>query len=62
MVIASVVAVLTALEQRPELHRLVRFVVVHRTLVQPGDAHREPGRQRQRDERAGDGARHFASP
>ena len=62
MVIASVVAVLTVLEQCPELHRLVRFVVVHRPLVQPGGAQREPGRQRQRDERSGAGARHFARP
>ena len=62
MVIASVVAVLAVLEQCPELHRLVRFVVVHRPLGQPGGAQREPGRQCQRDERNRDGAGHLASP
>ena len=60
--IAGVVAVLAALEQVAELDRLVRFVVVHRAHVEPGGAQREPGRQRDRDEGAGAGARHFGRP
>ncbi len=38
MMIVRVVAVLAALEQRAELDRLVRFVVVHRAHVEPGQA------------------------
>ena len=62
VVIASVVAVLAVLEQCPELDRLVRLVVVHRPLGQPGGAQGEPGRQCQRDERTRDGASHLARP
>ena len=57
--IVGVVAVLAAFEQRAELDRLVGFVVVHRTHVEPGQAQRQPGRQGDRHEGAGAGATSF---
>ena len=42
--IAKVVAVLAALEKIAKLDRLVRFVVVHRSHVEPRNAQRERSR------------------
>ncbi len=60
--VVGVVAVLTALEQRAELDRLIGFVVVHRPHIEPGEAQRQPGRQCDRDERGRARARHFGEP
>ena len=62
VMVPGIVAVFAAFEQVAELDRLVRFVVVHRAHVEPGCAQRERGRQRDRDEGTGDGARHFGKP
>ena len=58
--VVRVVAVLAVLEQRAELDRLVGLVVVHRAHIEPGQAQREGGRQRNRDDRADARPRHFA--
>ena len=60
--ILDVVAVRAAFEQRAELDRLVRFVVMHRAHVEAGCAQRERGGQRDRDDGRGAGARHFGRP
>jgi hypothetical protein len=62
VVIVRVVAVLAALEQRAELDRLVGLIVVHRPHIQPGQAQRQPGRQRDGHEGASARARHFGEP
>ena len=60
--IAVVIAVVAAFQKVAELDRLVRFVVVHRALVEAGGAQPDCGRQRECDEHAGADARHFAEP
>ena len=71
--VASIVGVLTALEQRTELDRLVGLVVMHGPDVQARQPQCESGGQRDRDDedracravaRKGRGgpARHFGEP
>ena len=48
--VVSIVGVLTALEQRAELDRLVGLVVMHRPDVQPRQPQHESGGQRDRDD------------
>ena len=60
--IVRVVPVLTGFEERAELDRLVRFVVVHRTGVEPGEPEPESGRQGKRHDGAHAHARHLGRP
>ncbi len=60
--VPGIVAVVAALEERAELHGLVRLVVVHRPRVEPRDPQPEPHREREGDERAEAGARHLGRP
>ena len=62
MVIVGVVAVLAAFEQRAELDRLVRLVVVHGTHIEPDQAQRQSGRQCDGHEGASARPRHFGEP
>ena len=48
--VVSIVGVLTALEQRAELDRLVGLVVMHGPDVQTRQPQHEAGRQRDRDD------------
>ena len=57
--VVRVVPVLAALEQRAELDRLVRFVVVHRARVESGQAKHQAGSECDRHEGAEAPARHF---
>jgi hypothetical protein len=45
-----------------ELDRLVRFVVVHRAVIETDGAQSDRGRQRECDKHAGADAAHFAEP
>ena len=60
--VVGVVAVLAALEERPELDGLVRFVVVHRARVEPGQAQCQAGGQRERHEGGRAPPGHFGRP
>ena len=60
MVVVGVVAVLAALEQRAELDRLVRLVVVHRPRVEPGQPQGQPGHERDHHEGADAPSGHLA--
>ena len=62
MMVVSVVAVLAAFEERAELKRLVRFVVVHRLKIEPGDTQGESGCQGNHDKGGRARARHFGEP
>ena len=48
--VVHVISVLAVLEERAELDGLVRFVVVHRTHVEPGQPHGQAGTEGDRHE------------
>jgi hypothetical protein len=60
--VVAVVVVLAAFEQRAELDRLVRLVMVHGTHFEAGKAHRQSGGQGNRHEGADAPARHLGRP
>ena len=60
--VVGVVAVLAPLEQRAELDRLVRLVMVHRPHVEASEPQRQADGQRNRNEGARAPARHFGRP
>src|SRR4029079_14822984 len=62
VMIVVVVTVLAPFEQIAELDRLVRLVVMHRALGQPGAAQRRRRRQRDGEKGAGAGPRHLSMP
>ena len=60
VVVVRVVPVLAGFEQRAELDRLVRLVVVHGPRVEPCEAERQACRQRERNQDAEDRLAHLA--